>query len=95
MLRPTGLDEYKKYPLIHYVYVSRGQTVRDVWLGNRSMWHMMMSQQGFGFLVSSIENRGKAAPRGHDWRRSIYASDGDVKTQDQSDAINASREDGA
>jgi dipeptidyl-peptidase-4 len=88
MLRPADLDESKKYPLIHYVYGEpAGQTVRDVWQGNRGMWHIMMSQQGF--VVSSIDNRGSAAPRGHDWRRSIYASDGDAETQDQSDAINA------
>jgi dipeptidyl-peptidase-4 len=88
MLRPADLDESKKYPLIHYVYGEpAGQTVRDVWQGNRGMWHIMMSQQGF--VVSSIDNRGTAAPRGHDWRRSIYASDGDAETQDQSDAINA------
>jgi dipeptidyl-peptidase-4 len=88
MLRPADLDESKKYPLIHYVYGEpAGQTVRDVWQGNRGMWHIMMSQQGV--VVSSIDNRGTAAPRGHDWRRSIYASDGDVETQDQSDAINA------
>jgi dipeptidyl-peptidase-4 len=47
----------------------------------------MMSQRGF--IVSSVDNRGTAAPRGYDWRRSIYASDGSLETQDQSDAINA------
>ncbi len=88
MLRPATLDKSKKYPLIHYVYGEpAGQTVRDVWQGNRSMWHIMMSQRGF--IVSSVDNRGTAAPRGHDWRRSIYASDGSLETQDQSDAINA------
>jgi dipeptidyl-peptidase-4 len=88
MLRPATLDKSKKYPLIHYVYGEpAGQTVRDVWQGNRSMWHIMMSQRGF--IVSSVDNRGTAAPRGYDWRRSIYASDGSLETQDQSDAINA------
>jgi dipeptidyl-peptidase-4 len=88
MLRPAGLDESKKYPLIHYVYGEpAGQTVQDVWQGNLSMWNMMMSQRGF--VISSIDNRGTAAPRGHDWRRSIYASNGDLETRDQSDAINA------
>ena len=88
MLRPAGLDKSKKYPLIHYVYGEpAGQTVRDVWQGNRGMWHIMMSQRGF--VISSIDNRGTAAPRGHDWRRSIYASNGELETRDQSDAINA------
>ncbi|MEP0354545.1 S9 family peptidase [Paraglaciecola sp.] len=87
MLRPSNFDETKKYPLIHYVYGEpAGQTVRDIWQGNRGMWHLMMVQQGF--VVSSIDNRGTAAPRGHNWRRSIYASDGNKETQDQADAIN-------
>ena len=88
MLRPANMDKSDKYPLIHYVYGEpAGQTVRDAWMGNRNMWHILMSQQGF--LVSSIDNRGTRAPRGHDWRRSIYASDGSIETQDQSDALKA------
>ena len=88
MLRPAGMDKRSKYPLIHYVYGEpAGQTVRDVWMGNRSMWHILMSQKGF--LISSIDNRGTRAPRGHDWRRAIYASDGSLETRDQSDAIKA------
>lgn len=88
ILRPATLDKSKKYPLIHYVYGEpAGQTVLDAWQGNRSMWHIMMSQRGF--VISSIDNRGTSAPRGHDWRRSIYASDGSLETQDQSDAIKA------
>lgn len=88
MLRPATLDKSQKYPLIHYVYGEpAGQTVRDVWQGNRSMWHMMMSQRGF--VISSVDNRGTAAPRGHEWRRSIYTSDGSLETRDQSDAITA------
>lgn len=88
MLRPAGLDKSQKHPLIHFVYGEpAGQTVRDVWQGNRGMWHMMMSQRGF--IISSIDNRGTKAPRGHEWRRSIYASDGSLETRDQADAINA------
>jgi dipeptidyl-peptidase-4 len=87
MLRPARLDTKLKYPLIHYVYGEpAGQTVQDAW-SNRNVWHMMMSQRGY--LISSIDNRGTKAPRGHDWRRSIYASDGSLETRDQSDAINA------
>ena len=87
MLRPQGMDPKAKYPLIHYVYGEpAGQTVKDAW-SNRNVWHMMMSQRGY--LISSVDNRGTAAPRGHDWRRSIYASDGSLETRDQSDALKA------
>ena len=87
MLRPARFDNNKKYPLIHFVYGEpAGQTVRDAWQGNRGLWHVMMAQRGF--IVSSIDNRGTAAPKGKKWRRSIYATDGVIETQDQSDAIN-------
>lgn len=87
MLRPQNMDPKEKYPLIHYVYGEpAGQTVKDAW-SNRNVWHMMMSQRGY--LISSVDNRGTAAPRGHDWRRSIYASDGSLETRDQSDALKA------
>jgi dipeptidyl-peptidase-4 len=87
MLRPQGLNTNAKYPLIHYVYGEpAGQTVMDGW-SNRNLWSMMMSQRGY--LISSVDNRGTKAPRGHDWRRSIYASDGSLETRDQSDAIKA------
>lgn len=86
MLRPPGYDPKKKYPLVHYVYGEpAGQTVLDVWSGNRNLWHMLMSQQGY--IVTSIDNRGTAAPRGRDWRRSIYASPGMLETRDQSEAL--------
>lgn len=87
LLRPPVLDTEAKYPLIHYVYGEPwAQTVEDVW-SDRNVWHMMMSQRGY--LISSVDNRGTKAPRGHAWRRSIYASDGSLETRDQSDAIKA------
>jgi len=87
LLRPQGLDANAEYPLLHYVYGEpAGQTVIDQW-ANRNLWSMMMSQRGY--LISSVDNRGTRAPRGHDWRRSIYASDGSLETRDQSDAIKA------
>ncbi|MFT4635146.1 MAG: dipeptidyl-peptidase-4 [Chitinophagales bacterium] len=87
MLRPSNMAPDTKYPLIHYVYGEpAGQTVNDGW-SNNNLWHMLMSQQGY--LISSIDNRGTRAPRGHAWRRSIYASDGHLETRDQSNAITA------
>jgi dipeptidyl-peptidase-4 len=87
MLRPANMDANTKHPIIHYVYGEpAGQTVNDGW-SNRNLWHMLMSQQGY--IISSIDNRGTKAPRGHEWRRSVYASDGSLETRDQSDALKA------
>jgi dipeptidyl-peptidase-4 len=88
MLRPPNFDPDQKYPIINYAYGEpAGQTVRDVWSGHITLWHLMMSQQGF--IISSIDNRGTAAPRGHDWRRSIYGDGGSMGYRDQSDALAA------
>ena len=37
---------------------------------NRSMWHLMLAQQGY--IVMSVDNRGTPAPRGRAWRKCIY-----------------------
>jgi dipeptidyl-peptidase-4 len=87
-LQPPDFDSKRTYPLIHYVYGEpAAQTVRDAWMGNMTMWHILMSQRGF--IISSVDNRGTKAPRGHEWRRSIYASTGEFETRDQADAIKA------
>jgi dipeptidyl-peptidase-4 len=88
MLRPPNFDASVKYPIINFVYGEpAGQTVRDVWFGHNTLWHLLMSQQGF--IVSSVDNRGTRAPRGHDWRRSIYADEAAVAYSDQADALRA------
>ncbi len=87
MMRPPHFDSKKKYPIIHFVYGDPvGQTVRDVY-SMRNVWSIMMSQKGF--LISSVDNRGTAAPRGRDWRRTIYGNVGPLGARDQSDALKA------
>jgi len=88
MLRPPNFDSDHKYPIINFVYGEpAGQTVRDMWGGSRSLWHMLMSQRGF--IISSIDNRGTKAPRGRDWRRSVYGGIGILSSRDQSDSLQA------
>jgi dipeptidyl-peptidase-4 len=86
MMKPPNFDAAKKYPLLMYVYSEpAGQTVIDRWGGDRYLWHSMLAQQGF--LVASVDSRGAAAPRGHDWRRSIYRQIGIQASADQAAAI--------
>lgn len=88
LLRPWNFDASRKYPIINYVYGEpAGQTVRDVWDEARSNWHMLMSQRGF--VISSVDNRGTQAPRGHDWRRSVYGAVGVLGSRDQADSLKA------
>ncbi|GJM09328.1 MAG: peptidase S9 [Lysobacteraceae bacterium] len=86
--RPPNFDKRKTYPVVHYVYGEpAGQTVRDMWGGERHLWQMMMSQ--LGFITTSVDNRGTKSPRGRDWRRSVYGGIGILGSRDQSDAMAA------
>ena len=86
MLRPENFDPSRRYPIINYVYGEPCcQTVLDAWGGARNMWHMLMTQHGF--LIASVDNRGTNAPRGRDWRRSVYGGIGILSSQDQSDSL--------
>ncbi len=86
MMKPPHFDPAKKYPLLVYVYSEpAGQTVADRWGGDRYLWHMMLAQQGY--LVASVDSRGAAAPRGRDWRKSIYRQVGIQASADQAAAV--------
>lgn len=88
MMTPPDFDPAKKYPLLIYVYSEpAGQTVSDRWGGDRYLWHLMLTQQGY--IVASIDSRGANSPRGRDWRRSVYGSIGVLAARDQADALSA------
>ncbi|AMV33373.1 Prolyl tripeptidyl peptidase precursor [Pirellula sp. SH-Sr6A] len=83
---PPDHDPSKKYPLIVYVYGEpAGQTVVDKWGGDQMLWHSMLAQQGY--VVMSFDNRGTPAPRGRQWRKSIYRQIGVLASADQAAAV--------
>jgi len=88
MLRPPEFDAGERYPLLVYVYGEvAGQTVRDRWGGNRSLWHLLMTQRGY--VVASIDNRGTPSLRGREWRKSLYGGIGVLSSRDQYDGLTA------
>jgi dipeptidyl-peptidase-4 len=88
MLRPANFDREQSYPLLMYVYGEvAGQTVRDRWIGDRNLWHLLMSQRGYG--VASIDNRGTPSLKGRDWRKSLYGGIGVLSSRDQYDGLHA------
>lgn len=88
IMRPKDFDENKKYPVIFYVYGwPGGQTVKDVWRGDRYLWEQLMVSKGF--LIISVDNRGTGVPKGRDWRKSIYGGVGIISSRDQYDALQA------
>ncbi len=91
IIRPPNFDSDKKYPIINYVYGEPwGQTAQDTWGGSYYLWHRLMTQHGF--IVATVDNRGTRAPRGRDWRRSLYGAVGVLASRDQSDALTAMSE---
>ena len=83
---PSDHDPTKKYPLIVYVYGEpAGQTVVDKWGGDQMLWHSLLAQKGY--VVMSFDNRGTPAPRGRQWRKSIYRQIGILASADQAAAV--------
>ncbi len=84
MIKPTGFDPSKKYPLIFFIYGEPwNSTVQDNW-ARRGMWHQYLAQQGY--IVLSVDNRGTNVPRGRAWRKSIYRQVGILAAHDQAKA---------
>ncbi len=85
MIKPPGFDAAKKYPVLFYVYSEPwGQTARDVWGGDRYLWHLLVAQKGY--IVATVDNRGTPAPRGSAWRKAIHGKIGQVNVHDQAEA---------
>ncbi|WP_322963404.1 S9 family peptidase [Sphingomonas fuzhouensis] len=81
LIKPPGFDPAKRYPILYFVYGEPwGQTVADRWAGSQGLWHRMLAQKGY--LVASLDPRGTATPRGHDWRKSIYRQVGILASAD-------------
>ena len=86
VIQPAAFEPGKKYPLLIYVYGEpAGTTVVDRWMGSSYEWYQMLAQQGY--VVMSFDNRGTPAPRGRDWRKSIYRKIGINASIDQAAAV--------
>lgn len=88
MIKPTGFDSSKKYPVLFYVYGEPwNQTVLDQWGGSTYLWHLYLAQNGY--IVMSVDNRGTPAPKGRDWRKIVYGQIGILASADQASAVKA------
>jgi dipeptidyl-peptidase-4 len=88
MMFPPDFDPARQYPLLMLVYGEpASQTVLNQWGGDRYLWHLLLAQQGY--IVASVDNHGTPAPRGRDWRKSIYGQIGILASVDQAQAVQA------
>ena len=91
IMKPPGFDPSKQYPLLVHVYGEPwGTTVDDAWGGSTYLWHLYLSQQGY--LVASVDPRGTPAPRGREWRKTIYRRIGTLTSRDIAGAVDAMEE---
>lgn len=83
MVKPTEFDPNKKYPVVFYVYSEpAGTTVTDTYnAGRNGLYRGNMADDGYIYI--SMDNRGTPAPKGRQWRKSIYRKIGVVNIRDQ------------
>lgn len=83
LVKPKNFDPQKKYPIVFYVYGEpASQTVTDnFYAGKNFLYAGDMAEDGY--LYVSLENRGTPAPKGREWRKSIYRNIGIINIRDQ------------
>jgi dipeptidyl-peptidase-4 len=83
LVKPKDFDPGKKYPLVFFVYTEPGRTtVTDVYgVSDNNQYLGDMSEDGYIYV--SVDNRGTPAPKGRDWRKSIYKQIGQINIHDQ------------
>jgi len=88
MVKPVHFDSTKKYPVVFYVYGEpASQTVTDQFgAGMNVLYTGNMAADGYIYM--SLDNRGTPAPKGRQWRKSIYRRIGRLNIRDQAMAAN-------
>ncbi|MBI2273987.1 MAG: S9 family peptidase [Bacteroidetes bacterium] len=83
MAKPENFDPDKKYPVVFYVYTEpAGQNAKDQWgAGINRMYTGNMAKEGYIYIT--MDNRGTPAPKGREWRKSIYRKIGQINLRDQ------------
>ncbi|MEM6380213.1 MAG: DPP IV N-terminal domain-containing protein, partial [Bacteroidota bacterium] len=83
MAKPKNFDPTKKYPTVFYVYSEpAGMTTTNRFgVGYNRLYDGDMAEDGYVYI--SLDNRGTPAPKGKEWRKSIYRKIGIVNIRDQ------------
>ncbi|MCQ9639341.1 S9 family peptidase [Chryseobacterium sp. WG14] len=83
VVKPKNFDPNKKYPIVFTVYGEPGsQTVTDNFYTGRNFLYVGDMAED-GYLYVSLENRGTPAPKGREWRKSVYRKIGQLNIRDQ------------
>jgi dipeptidyl-peptidase-4 len=83
MVKPSNFDPAKKYPVVFFVYTEPwGQNVTDTY-GAADNFMYAGDMRADGYIYISLDNRGTPAPKGREWRKSIYRKVGQINIRDQ------------
>lgn len=83
MIKPKNFDSTKKYPVVFYVYSEpAAQTVTDSY-GAAGTFLYAGDMPADGYIQISLDGRGTPAPKGAEWRKSIYQKIGILNVHDQ------------
>jgi dipeptidyl-peptidase-4 len=83
VIKPPNFDASKKYPVLVQIYGEpASQTVIDRFGG---LYHRYIAS--LGYLVVSFDNAGTPAPRGRQWRKSVYGAVGVLSSSQQARAM--------
>ena len=83
MIKPNNFDPNKKYPLVFYVYTEPASTTVTDSYGSSQNFLFNGDMMEEGYIQISLDNRGTPAPKGREWRKSIYRKIGQVNIRDQ------------
>lgn len=83
MSKPDNFDSTKKYPVVFFVYGEPASfKITDSWgATNNFLYEGDMGKDGYIYI--SLDNRGTPAPKGREWRKSIYRKVGLINARDQ------------
>ena len=83
MLKPSGFDASKKYPVLFCNYGGPGSQQVANRFGAVNYWHQMLAEKGF--IIVSVDNTGTGY-RGEEFKKKTYLQLGKFEMEDQIDA---------
>lgn len=83
MVLPDNFDSTLKYPVVFHVYGEPAATTVNDQLGTGSNRLYKGNMSADGYIYISLDNRGTPAPKGREWRKSIYRKVGVINARDQ------------
>jgi dipeptidyl-peptidase-4 len=84
MVKPSNFDPSKKYPVVFYVYGEPAEElVSDTYNRGTTNFQYIGNMADDGYIYMSVNNRGTPAPKGREWRKSIYKNIGQINIRDQ------------